>query len=162
DGTDAVNLSPTAGNLNTLQGSVTINGPDTTTVTCNDQSNSAAESYTITYTTVARSGSALISYAGVGILVLNGSSGGNSFIVHSTASGTSTTLKGGGGSNTLMGSDAVNTWTISGRNSGTVGGLELLPVVTFSSIQNLIGGADTDTFAFADGQGVDGIIDGGG
>src|SRR5438445_7133078 len=59
-----------------------------------------------------------------------------------------------------MGSDAANTWNISGHNSGTVGGLELLPVVTFSSIRNLIGGADMDTFVFADGQGVDGTIDG--
>jgi hypothetical protein len=72
------------------------------------------------------------------------------------------TLNGGGDSNTLVGSDAANMWNITGRNAGTLTGAVLPGLVTFSGVQNLSGGADTDTFVFADGQGVDGIIDGGG
>src|SRR5439155_4018444 len=40
DGTDAVNLSPTARNLNAIQGNLIINGQVGTTLTCYDQSNS--------------------------------------------------------------------------------------------------------------------------
>jgi Ca2+-binding RTX toxin-like protein len=72
------------------------------------------------------------------------------------------TLNGGGGTNTLVGSDAANTWSITGRNTGTLAAAVLPGAVIFSSVQNLTGSADTDTFVFADGQGVDGIIDGGG
>jgi hypothetical protein len=162
DGTDFVNLSPTARNLNAIQGNVTINGQAGTALTCNDQSDSAGQTYTITATTIARSGSTLIAYAGVGSLVLNGSSGGNTFTVQATSAGTAMTINGGGGTNTAVGSDAANTWTITGRNTGTLAGAVILGPVAFSMVQNLTGGADADTFGFADGQGVDGIINGGG
>jgi hypothetical protein len=160
DGTDGVNLSPTAQNLSTIQGNVSINGQAGTTLTCYDQNNSAGQTYTITAATVARSGLALITYAGVGSLVLNGSSGGNTFTVQSTSSGTAMTLDGGAGGNTIVGSDAANTWSIIGRNAGTLTGAVILGPVTFSMLQNLTGGAGVDTFSFTDGQGVDGIIDG--
>jgi hypothetical protein len=162
DGTDAVNLSPTAQNLNAIQGNVTINGQAGTTVTCNDQSNSAGQAYTMTANTLARTGSTLISYVGVGSLVLNGSNGGNTFTVQGTSAGTAMRINGGSGTNTAVGSDTANAWTISGRNTGTVTGAVIPGPVTFSMVQNLLGGADVDTFSFADGQGVDGIIDGGG
>src|SRR5207253_3687490 len=45
-------------------------------------------------------------------------------------------------------------------NNGMLGGTVILGPVTFFSVQNLNGGADTDTFSFVDGQRVDGIIDG--
>jgi Ca2+-binding RTX toxin-like protein len=161
DGTDAVNLSPNAHNLNAIQGNLTINGQAGTSLICNDQSE-AGQTYTITATTVASAGSALITYGGVGGLVLNGSSGTDIFIVHSTAAGTSVTLNGGGNPNGVVGPDAANTWSITGRNTGTLVGDVIPGPVTFFSVQNLKGGADADTFLFADGQGVDGIIDGGG
>jgi hypothetical protein len=162
DGSDTVNVSTAARNLNAIQGNVIVNGQAGTVLICNDQSNSAAQTYTITATTLSRPGSALITYGGVGGVVLNGSSGGNTFIVQSTPTSTTVTLNGGGGTNALVGSDVANTWTITGRNTGTLAGTVLLGPVTFFSVQNLMGGADTDTFSFADGQGVDGIIDGGG
>jgi hypothetical protein len=162
DGTDQVNLSPTSQNLNTIEGNVTIHGQAGAVLTCNDQSNSGAHTYTITANTIARSDSGLIRYSGVGDVVLNGGSGDDTFIVQSTAPGTSITLNGDSGTNTLVGSHVANIWSILGRNTGTLGGALLPGPVTFLSIQNLIGGEGTDLFRLSDGQGVDGIIDGGG
>jgi hypothetical protein len=161
-GTDEVNLSPTTRNLNGIHGNVIINGQAGTELTCNDQGNSMAQTYTVTATTVALSASTLVTYSGVRSVVLNGSSGGNTIIVQTTPAHCSLTLHGGGGTNTLVGPDAANTWSITGRNTGKLTGTFLSGPVTFFSAQNLTGGADTDTFSFADGQGIDGIIDGGG
>src|SRR5262249_44535740 len=67
------------------------------------------------------------------------------------------TVDGGSGNNMLVGPDADNTWAVGGPNAGTLDG-----TVTFTDVQNLQGGAGADTFVFADGQGVDGSVDGGG
>ncbi len=56
----------------------------------------------------------------------------------------------------LQGPNAANTWSISGANTGNVGG------AGWSSFENLIGGTLSDTFVFADAAGVSGIINGGG
>jgi hypothetical protein len=66
------------------------------------------------------------------------------------------TLDGGGGNNTLQGPNIVNTWLISGANSGTLDG-----TVKFVSMQNLIGGSANDTFDFKTGGSLAGKIDGG-
>jgi acrosin len=68
-------------------------------------------------------------------------------------------VTGGSGSNTVVGSNLPNSWSISGTNVGSVSGLDTL---AFSSFANLIGGASADTFAFADGAGITGSLDGGG
>jgi Ca2+-binding RTX toxin-like protein len=60
------------------------------------------------------------------------------------------------GSDTLVGLDSPSVWTISGPNSGSVGG------TTFSSFENLAGGTAADSFAFQAGGSVAGSIDGGG
>jgi hypothetical protein len=61
-----------------------------------------------------------------------------------------------GAGDTLIGPDAVNTWTITGSNSGNINGS-----FTFSGIENLTGGANDDTFTFSNGKGFNGHIDGG-
>jgi hypothetical protein len=61
------------------------------------------------------------------------------------------------GSNTLIGPNVDSTWNITSQNGGTLNG-----TVSFSGFQNLTGGSGNDTFAFSDGQGVDGTINGGG
>jgi hypothetical protein len=160
DGTDAVNLCPTTRELNAIADDVTINGTGRSVLTCNDQGNNAAQTYAITATTIACLGSAVIRYDGVGSVVLNGTSGGDTFLLHSTARGTAITLSGGAGTNTVVGSDAANSWRITRRNAGTLVGALLPGPITFLSVQNLTGGADTDLFRLADGQGVDGVIDG--
>jgi Ca2+-binding RTX toxin-like protein len=63
---------------------------------------------------------------------------------------------GSNGSDTLIGLDAANVWTLTGLNTGTVAG------VTFLSFENLVGGSGPDRFVFQTGAGVSGSIDGGG
>ncbi|MDB5357607.1 MAG: hypothetical protein JWN24_4060 [Phycisphaerales bacterium] len=57
---------------------------------------------------------------------------------------------------TLIGPDAATNWQITAANAGSAGS------DTFSSFENLTGGAGNDSFAFLPGGGVSGNIDGGG
>src|SRR5262249_45759723 len=56
---------------------------------------------------------------------------------------------------TLVGGNAANTWSVTGKNAGQVGG------VAFSGFANLTGGSQADTFKFASGGSVAGKVDGG-
>jgi acrosin len=86
-----------------------------------------------------------------------GGSGGNTFNVQGLLAGTTLSLSGGSGTNTLQGPNSDTTWQITGSNAGSFTG-----GVSFTAMQNLVGGAGADTFVFADGAGVSGNIDGGG
>ena len=63
---------------------------------------------------------------------------------------------GGHASDTLVGPATDTTWKLSGTNGGSV------PGMNFSGFENLTAGARDDTFDFANGAGVAGIIAGGG
>jgi hypothetical protein len=71
-----------------------------------------------------------------------------------------TSITGVGGTNTLVGPNAVTTWNITANNGGYL--TFDVNITAFSGVQNLTGGAAADTFNLADGAGVDGNIDGGG
>ena len=67
----------------------------------------------------------------------------------------STSVDGGAGSDTLVGADADNDWTVTDDDAGT------LNAQSFADIENLAGGAGDDSFAFTtDGQ-LSGAISGG-
>jgi hypothetical protein len=138
--------------------------------------------------TIANLAPANISYQQNDLSDLNifGGSGGNSFNVQNTGRGSypmvtrlhagsgsdlvtvqATTgalvVDGGAGNNWLIGaSPNPQTWNLTSNNGGTLSGASFAGPVTFSSCQNLLGGASSDTFVFADGVGVDGLINGGG
>jgi len=61
---------------------------------------------------------------------------------------------GGAGADTLIGANSANTWNVTAQNSGDVNG------VAFAGFENLTGGALDDVYIFADGVGVDAVIDG--
>jgi hypothetical protein len=86
---------------------------------------------------------------------LFGGKGGDTFTILNQQPSTPVTIHGGSGVNTLVGSNAANLWLITGLNAGQVG------TVSFTSIQNLVGGSGPDTFKFSDQAGVTGNIDGG-
>lgn len=66
------------------------------------------------------------------------------------------TVNGNGGSDRFESTaTTAQNWSITGSNSGSVGS------VTFSSIENLTGGTDVDTFTVGNTGAVSGIIDGG-
>ena len=67
-------------------------------------------------------------------------------------------IDGGGGSDRYeTTSNGTNTWTINGPNAGQ---LEDANPVSFTSVENLTGGTDSDTFNFLDGGDITGTIDG--
>jgi hypothetical protein len=159
-----VNVSPMAQNLDNIQGfGVYVNGQGgVNTLTVYDQGNSGAQIYTVTATTLDRTGAALITYGGIQSLTVYGSSRGNIMQVDRTAAGTSVALHGGGRGMSLYGSNAANTWTITGQDAGTLTSSLNAGTVTFTGAANLYGGNGNDAFFFFDGAGVDGTIDGGG
>jgi len=75
DGNDPVYLSPTANNLDTIQGPVTVHGgsPANNAVVFNDQNNVADTTYTYTGSTVTRTGSALVSFSNTNVPIFGGS-----------------------------------------------------------------------------------------
>jgi Ca2+-binding RTX toxin-like protein len=155
-GNDAFTVGNAADTLDDLQGDLTLSGgPGTDPLTVNDQGSAADETYTLTDTALERSGTALLTYSGLGGLAVNTGSGTDTFAVVSTAPATPVSVNGGGGNDTLVGPDTANTWEITGTNAGSVGN------VTFSAIPNLTGGGVSDTFQFQSGQGVTGIVSGG-
>ena len=86
-----------------------------------------------------------------------GGSGGNTFNVQGLLPGTTLSLSGGSGTNTLQGPDSATTWQITGSNAGSfTGGL------SFTSMQNLTGGASDNIFVIGSGASLDGTITGGG
>jgi hypothetical protein len=99
---------------------------------------------------------------GLTSLVLNGDGSAHDdnaadvFTVLAVPMGVTTSINGGGGSDTLIVPTlTANVWHITGQDAGDVNGL-----FTFTSIENLTGGSGADRFEFADAKGEDGIIDG--
>ncbi len=62
---------------------------------------------------------------------------------------------GTGTADTLVAANAINTWSISGTNAGTVDG------ISFAGFPNLTGGNTNDTFAFLPGGSIAGNLNGG-
>jgi hypothetical protein len=97
-----------------------------------------------------------VTYSGVAGVEIDAGRGTNTFAVRNTTPGVPLTVHGGGG-DTLIGPDADSTWQVTGPDAGTLDGW-----VTFSSVANLTGGAENDTFQLLSGASVSGHIDGGG
>jgi hypothetical protein len=68
------------------------------------------------------------------------------------------TIVSGGLNNTLYGPNEANVWNVKGSNSGNLNGTSW----TFSGIQNLVGGSQTNDFVFSSAATVGGSLNGGG
>jgi hypothetical protein len=151
-------------------------GPGTNTVTFNAPSGAGA--FTLNGQTLSYSNSGtgvplfnLTLYAApdIGNLSINGGNTGSSYTVKDAAIATSitagsgndtftladsgaatqpVTFNGGGGTNSLIGANLNNSWSITAPNTGTVQAAGE-PADSFSNIENLAGGAAADTFVFA-------------
>lgn len=83
--------------------------------------------------------------------------GGNAADTFSLNTGTiSGNVDGAAGTDTLAADNTTNTWSITATGTGTVTGI----TGTFSNIENITGNDGADTFTFADGVGVAGVVDG--
>jgi hypothetical protein len=159
------------GHVGGIQRPLTIsNPPNFTTVNVNDSGDSFARA--VTLDTVTSGGAAYGRITGLApaaieykygdtnpVTVQTGLGGAT---VHALATFTPVNLIGNSSAPiALVGSDADNTWSITGHDAGTLSSALLAGTVTFSGAANLTGGNGADTFVFADGAGVDGTIDGG-
>jgi hypothetical protein len=104
NGTDTVNVSPVAQNLNNIQGAVTIHyGLGIDTLNVDDQANSANQTtYSMTASTVSRTGSGVITYGpNINFVNIYGGSGNNTYNVTNTETFFPTTLNTGGGNDVV-------------------------------------------------------------
>jgi hypothetical protein len=106
--------------LGTLQNQVTVTaGLGSNTLSIDDESNTADTTYTLTSSSVARTGSGAISYSGgITNLVLTGGSGNNTYNIPSTLSGFPTTLNTGSGTDTVNVRGAAGPLFINSGSSG--------------------------------------------
>jgi hypothetical protein len=138
-GNDKFNLG-SGNSLNGIQGAVSINGGGgSNTLNAVDSSSASGQSYTLSSTQLTRSGIAAISYASLSTIKLTGS-GNDTLTLLSPVPTVATTFNGGSGTNTLVGANVSNSWTISGANKGK------LDSVSFSNVQKLVGGTGVDVF----------------
>jgi hypothetical protein len=177
DGNDVVNIGNVSkGNLSLVRGPVAVNGQNgKDTVNLLDDGAGSGDAYTITDTTVGRPffgypGSnppvAGLTYGTIENLVLRAAAGDNAITVTNLTPATAVTVDGGGGTDTLVGPNFINTWALKST------GPDLLTVlldpatktvghVSFSAVENLTGGSNNDTFQFGPGARIAGSIDGG-
>jgi hypothetical protein len=157
-GDDAVHVGDATHPLDAILGPLAVQGQaGSNTLTIEDQATASAQTYTLTGTTLTRSGAAPVSFSGMATTGVQGGSGGNRFVLALPLPTTAVTLTGGSGTNTLTGANASNTWTIATANGGTLGGL-----VTFAAMQNLTGGTGPDTFQLTGTGSISGNLTGGG
>jgi hypothetical protein len=149
------------GDLDSLQGPLSVNGGANTSLVLNDQGFTASRTFTVTDSAITWGGPT-VAYMGLGSVTLNGGTGGNIFDVLATSPTTTVSIVGGGSSDALIGSNAGNTFTISGSNAGTLNGSPYGSSVLFSQVGSLTAGSGGGIFRFADGASLSGNITGGG
>jgi hypothetical protein len=96
--------------LSQILGPLVVNGQGgNTSLTLFDQSTTTAQTYTLTSTSVTRTGGFALTYANIQSLTLNGGSGpGDVFNVEGTAAGTSTTINDGSGGGQITANASTN------------------------------------------------------
>ncbi len=101
-GNALVDVSPTAANLDTLVGPLTVHGGSGTTLLIDDQNNTVSKTYTVNDGIFQRTGLGSINSSGLSALVVNGSRGTDTFNVLATSAATLVTINGGGGTDALI------------------------------------------------------------
>jgi Ca2+-binding RTX toxin-like protein len=159
-GDDTVIVGSTTNRLDAIKGGVTVNGEGHTlrdTLNLNDQGTPTAGQYTVHWSYVQRSGTAPVGYTGLERLAVNAGTGNDLMTVLGSAAGSTVTVSGGTGTDTLRGPDATNAWRLTAMNGGILGS-----AVSFSSAENLSGGIYADVFRFNSGTQLSGAIEGNG
>jgi hypothetical protein len=121
NGTDAVNVSPAAHNLDNIQGAINVHpGTGTDSLNVYDQSNTFGQTFSLGASSLSRLGSAAITYSGINFVTINGGNGNNTYNVSGTEDAFATTLNTGNGHDTVnvSGTGFFGTFTI---NEGTGG-----------------------------------------
>jgi Kelch motif len=166
EGTGQDHITVGDGNLDAIEGAITINADASKPVASaalvvDDQDFTGSRTLTLTDSTIGWGGPTIM-YAGLGSVTIHGGTVANTFNVLAISANTTVSILGGGGTNTLVGSNAGNTFVLAGNDAGTLGGSAYGSTVSFSQVGNLTGGSGGDTFQFADGATLTGAIAGGG
>jgi hypothetical protein len=160
-------FTPDASLLLRRTGRLNVNGPNSINrIVLNDSQNAGTgTSYTLDPNAVTRSvAGRLPVFFSSQVVITHTSAFGSSVEVDMAKGGAAirdngptafTTVLAGAGIDTLTGPNLATTWGLTALNRGT------LPNLEFRGVENLVGGDQNDTFAFADGAGVSGRIDGG-
>jgi hypothetical protein len=133
----------------------------TDTLILNDQGFASNRTFTLTETSIDW-GTSKVTCFGLGSATIHGGPGGNVYRVRATPVTAAVTIVGGSGRDTLVGSDAGNIFAIDNNNAGTLSSSAYGSKVLFSQVGNLTTGSGGDTFQFADGASLSGMIVGGG
>src|SRR5262249_44471251 len=149
---------PSVRDLAHLQGPVIVtsrSGPVTLNV--NDQAGSLRRNYSLAAASLAWAGPAPIQFDHLGSLTLNATAFNDTVTVQSLP-GNTVLLNGGAGSNTLVGPDTSNTWSLAqpAGHEGTLNGS-----LVFDSFAQLTGGQGLDRFVVPDGAYIPEALSGG-
>jgi hypothetical protein len=137
NGTDAVNVSPAAHNLDHIQGAINVQaGAGSDSLNVYDQSNAAAHTFSLGTGSLSRSGAAPITYT-AGSLSIYGGNGANTYNVSNTQANYATNLNTGNGQDTVNvdGAGSGGTFT---TNEGS-GGVDVNLGATAHKLDNLHG-----------------------
>jgi hypothetical protein len=154
------------GTLATINGAVDVYGAGATYLYVEDIYDTTTRTATLTGNALTGLSPAPIEWTasssptggGVTSLVLYGSAANNAYdVVGIPNFYYGTAILGGSGTNTLIGPNTTNTWTITGADAGNLDGK-----VGFTNIANLVGGTGVDTFAFTAAASQVANINGGG
>jgi hypothetical protein len=99
-----------------------------------------------------------VGLSGISNITLHGGSNGNTFTFTGTSMGVPATIQGGGTANTVVGPNLANVWNITSANAGNLNGASW----SFTGIQNLTGGNQSNDFIFSKGATLSGSLNGGG
>jgi hypothetical protein len=181
-GADTLTVSYQYGDPLPAAGLDYVSGTGVDTLNVDDQTATTDQTFTLTGTSVQRSGSAAITFSAGGINFVNviGGSGNDIYNVTNTEPSAATTLNTGSGantvnvmatggalavngsaagSNTLVGADLDTAWFVTGADSGNFSNAS--SSVSFTGYQNLVGGAGANSFAFNDNGSLSGSLNGG-
>jgi Ca2+-binding RTX toxin-like protein len=157
-GVQAVDVTPTARDLARIQGPVSVtSGSGPVTLTVNDQAGRVGRNYTLASAGLSWGGPSPLIYDHLGALTLN-ATGFNDTVTAQSLPANAVTLNGGGGSNTLVGPDSSNTWSLA-QPSNHEGTLD--STLAFDNFAQLTGGQGLDRFVVPDGAYFPEILSGG-
>ncbi len=153
EGADSVTVS------NAASGAVSfIGGPGNTrdSLVVDDRSSPSGGTYTLQAGSLSRSNAGNVQWLDCEDLLVQAGPGADSLAVNQMPANMAVTFDGGTETDTLRAANNANNWNIQDLNRGNVNG-----AIAFVDVEDLLGGAERDTFVFANGKGVSGMIDGG-
>ncbi|HLJ95798.1 MAG TPA: calcium-binding protein [Gemmataceae bacterium] len=155
---DVIRVGDANHSLNGIHSPVSVqggSGPDTLKIL--DDGFNGARNYSLSTMLVTAGGPIAVSFSGIDTLEIHGAEGKDLFQVTSLPASNHVNLDGGTGDNQLVGPNQPNVWKITSPNGGT-----LDTAVSFTGVQNLTGGSQTNDFQIQTGGHLTGALHGGG